>query len=322
MRHVSLRGMPSFGRYGEKTDLEQRVPVMLLVVMHERHSRLVILLALLVAELANVSPSLARLAAIPRLDDLRAGAKRAESAPARHERRVLVGQQPAHDRTAVLRLSVPARGCAGEGLGVVAAHAAVADAVARWEDELEVRVAKGDLALRYVLVLVLVRLSVLFVFVFVLGRGGWRLVDHLVDPATRVIVPLPLLLIAIIDVFPALRGLRSLLRPLPLRPPFRLLPLPLFGIRIRRRKVVIVGHFEHRPLGLVRDLAVALVEHVFADRVERAELAPLAVAIDAHVAHRDLLAEVGDESRDVDEVFRVRDEKGVLDRHVREVIFQ
>src|SRR5260221_10972550 len=138
---------------------------MLLVVMHERHSRLVILFALLVAELANMSASLARLAAIPRLDDLRAGAERAESAPARHERRVLVGQQPAHDRTAVFLSSFSCSCRAGEGLGVVAAHAAVADAVARWEDELEVRVAKGDLALRYVL---RVRLRV----PFVLGRRG------------------------------------------------------------------------------------------------------------------------------------------------------
>ena len=77
---------------------------MLLVVVHERHSRLVILLPLLVAKLANVSPGLARLAAIPRLDDFRAGAKRAEPATARHERRVLVGQQPAHDRTAIVAL--------------------------------------------------------------------------------------------------------------------------------------------------------------------------------------------------------------------------
>ena len=312
MRQVSLRGTLSFEAEGEKTDLEQGVPVMLLVVMHERHSRLVILFALLVAELANVSPSLARLAAIPRLDDLRAGAKRAESAPARHERRVLVGQQPAHDRTAVLpssSMSTACGGCAGEGLGVVAAHAAMADAVARREDEFEVRVAKGDLVLWYIVV----RVGVLFLFVT--GRGGWRLVDHLIDLVIRAIV-----------LFPALRSLRGLLRsrplPLPLRPPCRPLPLPLFGIRIRRRKVVIVGHFEHVLLGVVRDLAVALVEHVFADRIERPELAPLAVAIYAYVAHRDLLAEVGDESRDVDEIFRVRDEKGVLARHVREIIFQ
>lgn len=111
--------------------------------MHESDARLVILLAFLVAELADVAASLARLAAVPRLDDLRTRAKRAESALAWHERRVLpVCEQPAHDRaTRVGVLGRPPR----EGLRVVAPHAAMADAVARGQDELEVRVAVRDL---------------------------------------------------------------------------------------------------------------------------------------------------------------------------------
>src|SRR5579863_578976 len=133
--------------WGRETDLKEWVPVMLLVVMHERHARLVIFLALLIAELANMAPSLSRLAAVPRLDDLRAAAKRAESALARHERRVLVGQQPAHDRAAVLHSVFPDDGHGGEGLRVVSSHAAMADAIARRKDELEVRVAIGDLVL-------------------------------------------------------------------------------------------------------------------------------------------------------------------------------
>ena len=111
---------------GRETDLEQRVPVMLLVIVHECHARLVIFLALLIAELANMASSLARLAAVPRLDDLRTGAERAESALARHERRVLVGQQPAHDGPAVL----PGFPGSREGLRVVPSHAAMADTVA------------------------------------------------------------------------------------------------------------------------------------------------------------------------------------------------
>ncbi len=39
-----------------------------------------------------MTSGLARLSTVPRLDDLRAGAKRTETAPARNERRVFVGQ--------------------------------------------------------------------------------------------------------------------------------------------------------------------------------------------------------------------------------------
>lgn len=130
------------------TDLEQRVPVMFLVIMHETDARLVILSAFLVAELADVAACLARFAAVPRLDHLCARAKRAESALARHERRVLpVGEQPAHDRASRVGVLAPVVRlcCSREGLRVVAPHAAMADAVARGQDELEIRVAERDL---------------------------------------------------------------------------------------------------------------------------------------------------------------------------------
>ena len=181
------------------------------------------------------------------------------------------------------------------------------------------RVAKGDLALRYVVrvrigffvpipvpVLVLVP-----VFVLVFRRRGWRRVDHLVDIATRIVL--------VVDVFPALGSFGS---PLLLGPPLRLLPFFLFGVRVGRREIVMVRYLEHVVLGIVRNLAVALVDHVLADGVERAEFASPAVAVYADVAHGDLLAEVGDQSRDVDEVLRVGNEKRVLARHVREIIFQ
>jgi hypothetical protein len=51
---------------------------------------------------------------------------------------------------------------------------------------------------------------------------------------------------------------------------------------------------------------------VFTHGVERAELASLPVAVYTDVAHREFLSEVGYESRGIDEVFSVRDEKGVL----------
>ncbi len=111
--------------------------------MHESDARLVILFTLLVAELADMAACLARLAAVPRLDDLRARTKRAESALAWHERRVLlVSEQPAHDRAA--RVGVLRR-LPAAGLRVVAPHAAMADAVTRGQHQLEVRVAERDL---------------------------------------------------------------------------------------------------------------------------------------------------------------------------------
>jgi len=73
---------------------------MLLVIMHERHARFIILLALLVAELADMASRLAGLAPISRFHHLGARAKRAESALARHERRFMsIGEQPSHDLT-------------------------------------------------------------------------------------------------------------------------------------------------------------------------------------------------------------------------------
>lgn len=115
------------------TSLEQRVPVVFLVIMHETDARLVILFAFLITELADVTACLARFAAVPRLDHLRACAKRAKSALARHERRVLpVSEQPPHDRAAgigVFGRRIPTASYR-EGLRVVAPHAAMADAVA------------------------------------------------------------------------------------------------------------------------------------------------------------------------------------------------
>src|ERR1700761_2519277 len=160
------------------TDLEQRVPVVFLVVMHESDTCLVILFALLVPELADVTTCLACFAAVPRLDDLCAYTKRAKSALARHERRVLlVRKQPAHDRAARIRVLGLLLLSPREGLRIVTPHAAMADAVARGQHELEVRVTECDLVVFWKAVRVRV------------GRfgRGW-LVDHLIDCAILAIV--------------------------------------------------------------------------------------------------------------------------------------
>ena len=81
-----------------------------------------------------------------------------------------------------------------------------------------------------------------------------------------------------------------------------------------------VGDFEHVALGVVCDLAVALVDHVFPHRVERPELAPLPVAVDADVVHRDLLSEVRDQPGRIGEVFEIRDEERVLAGHVYDAV--
>src|ERR1700761_6221096 len=98
--------------------------------MHESDARLVILFALLVAELADVTACLPRLATVPRLDDLRARAKRAKSALTWHERRVLlVREQTTHDGATRVGVLLGRRSSRGEGLRVVAPHTAMADAV-------------------------------------------------------------------------------------------------------------------------------------------------------------------------------------------------
>ena len=121
----------------EKTDLKQWVPEMLLVILRESNACFIILFTLLVSEFAYMTPGLASLSAIPRFDDLSPSAKRAKSTLARYERRVLIGQQLAHDRSTrvgVLRLvcdfTFTASGCCCEGLCEVASHAAMSDAVA------------------------------------------------------------------------------------------------------------------------------------------------------------------------------------------------
>ncbi len=157
------------------------------------------------------------------------------------------------------------------------------------------------------------RVTTIIVSAFVLGRGRGRgrPVDHLVDHVISRIT---------LGVFPTLRSI--LLDPL-LRPPFLLAAaLPFLGIRIRRGKIIKIGHLEHVVLGVVRDLAVAFIDHVFAHGVERAELASFPVAVYADVAHCEFLAEVGYEALGVDEVFGVGNEEGVLARHVREVVFE
>ncbi len=120
----------------------------------------------------------------------------------------------------------------------------------------------------------------------------------------------------VVDVFPALCGLRSR----PFRSPLFLPPSPLFGVWVRGRKVVVVRDFEHVGLGVVRDLAVALVDHVFPHRVDSPELTAFPVAVDADVAHRDLLSEVRDQPGRIGEVFDVGDEERVFAGHVEEIV--
>ena len=91
---------------------------------------------------------------------------------------------------------------------------------------------------------------------------------------------------------------------------------------VGRRKVVIIRDFELVVLGIVGDLAMALVDHVFADGVEGVELPAFTVAVYADVADGDLFCEVVDEAGDVDEEIGVGDEKGVGRGHVGEVILE
>src|SRR5882757_4804523 len=110
---------------------------MLLVVLREANACFIILFTFLVSEFSYMTPSLARLSAIPRFDDFSPSAKRAKTTPARNERRVLIGQQLAHDRATRIGVLVcdfiTSTGCRCEGLCVVASHAAMADAIAGWK---------------------------------------------------------------------------------------------------------------------------------------------------------------------------------------------
>ena len=102
----------------------------------------------------------------------------------------------------------------------------------------------------------------------------------------------------------------------------RILIARLTRIWVRRGKVVKVGDAEPVDLGVVCDLAVALVEHVFADCVERVEFPAPAVAVYADVVHDDLFCEVIHEAGEVDEVVGVGDEEGVGGGHVGEVVLE
>jgi hypothetical protein len=88
------------------------------------------------------------------------------------------------------------------------------------------------------------------------------------------------------------------------------------------REIVIVRDLELVDLGIVGDLAVALVDHVFADGLQGVELPAFAVAVYADVADGDLFCEVVDEAGDVDEIVGIGDEEGVGGGHVGEIVLE
>jgi hypothetical protein len=87
-------------------------------------------------------------------------------------------------------------------------------------------------------------------------------------------------------------------------------------------KIVKVGDLKMVDFGVVCNLAMALVEHVLPHGFEGAELLPLAIAVDADVAHSNLLTEVQDEALDIDEVLGVWDKEGVGGGNVCEIVVQ
>ena len=69
------------------------------------------------------------------------------------------------------------------------------------------------------------------------------------------------------------------------------------------------------------NLAVTLVDHMLPHGVHALVLLPLPVAVETDVSDGDLLTQVEDESRDVDEVLLIRNEESMSESHVLEGIF-
>jgi len=65
---------------------------------------------------------------------------------------------------------------------------------------------------------------------------------------------------------------------------------------------------------------VTLVDHVLPHSIHALVLLSLPVAVETDVSDRDLLTQVEDESRDVDEVLLIRNEESMSESHVLERI--
>lgn len=103
---------------------------------------------------------------------------------------------------------------------------------------------------------------------------------------------------------------------------FPLVGLFLCAGRIGCGEVVIVRDLEPVDLGIVSNLAMALVDHVFANGFQSVEFSSPSVAVDAHVADCNLFREVVDEAGDVDEIIGVGDEERVGGGHVGEIVLE
>ena len=101
---------------------------MLLVVAHEAHLGLEIFPPLDIPELPDVSTSLPSLTPIPSLDNLSSLSERTKATLDGHQVRVLVSQQPPHERSAGVGVFLLLVADRVEGLGVVTTHGPVADA--------------------------------------------------------------------------------------------------------------------------------------------------------------------------------------------------
>lgn len=270
-----------------ETNLKKRVTVMFLTVVNEPDSRLEVLPALLVPELTHMATSLPRLASISGLDHLRSSTVSTEATFCRYEVGVLVSKEFSDEGSAgigVLWL-VPTE---AERLCVVAAETAMSYPRAGREHELVVGVAVADLVVRKI--------------ILVLGFFVRDDVYHFVH----------LHIVVAISIFPFLVFLDH-------DGPALLAAFASIGIR--GREVVEIGQLQPVFLCIVGELAVALVQHVFPDGVEGAEVAALAVAVEADIADGDLLAEVSEQAADIGDVFGVGDEERMRDKHVREVVF-
>ena len=263
-------------------------PVMLLGIVYKAHFRLEIFSPTLISEFPDVTASLPRLTSVPGTNNFRPHSECPEATFTRNQGRILVSKQSADECSTRVRIFGRPRS-GGESLSIVPTHTSVTYTGARGENELKAGVTIRDLVVGQVVL----RLSA------VVERGILDLIDSVA---------------VLFDVLPLVFGGIAIV--------CFVFSLWLMGVRVRCRKIVIVGKFQPIVLGVVRDLAMTLVDHVFSRGFERSETFAFAVAINADVPDHDLFAEVGDEAGDVDEVFRVGDEEGVDGGHMRQVVFE
>lgn len=87
-------------------------------------------------------------------------------------------------------------------------------------------------------------------------------------------------------------------------------------------EIIIIRDLELVDFGIVSDLAMALVEHVFANGLQGVAFPAFSAAVYAHIADGDLFDEIADEAVDVDEIVCVGDEERVGGGHVGEIILE